>query len=442
MAAQLGRPLMPWQSHAAHLGLEMVEGPDGLLVPAFREVICTVMRQSGKSTLLFSLFAHRATMWHSLPQRCVYTAQDGSAARKKLIDDMGPMYTESQLFKRLVARVFKGVGNEGIDFKTGSTIRTIGSSEAAGHGMTSTGLAGIDESFADLDFRREQALQPSMATVADAQTWNVSTAGTERSVYLRKKIEDGRSAVAEGRTRGLAYIEYSIPDGEDCDDPETWWRYMPALGWTIQEDAVRHARETMPDGEWRRSFGNQWTVSEERVIPLGVWEKACSGSVAPEGRLRFGFDVNVDRSAAAIVVADEQGRCELIEFREGLGWCVDRLVELWRRWSGPVVLDAYGPAGSFADELVGRGVSVVRYSTREMAYACGSLFDRLADGRVKVLSHPVLDAAVAGARRRSTSDAWVWARKDGDSDVSPLVALTLAADVRSEAQVDLWVDFD
>lgn len=433
---------MPWQSHAAHLGLEMVEGPDGLLVPAFREVICTVMRQSGKSTLLFSLFAHRATMWPVLPQRCVYTAQDGSAARKKLIDDMGPMYTESQLFKRLVARVFKGVGNEGIDFRTGSTIRTIGSSEAAGHGMTSTGLAGIDESFADLDFRREQALQPSMATVADAQTWNVSTAGTERSVYLRKKIEDGRAAVAEGRTRGLAYIEYSIPDGEDCDDPEVWWRFMPALGWTIQEDAVRHARETMPDGEWRRSFGNQWTVSEERVIPLSVWERACSGSVAPEGKLRFGFDVNVDRSAAAVVVADEQGRCELVEFREGLGWCVDRLVELWRKWSGPVVLDAYGPAGSFADELVGRGVQVVRYSTREMAYACGSLFDRLADGRVKVLSHPVLDSAVAGARRRSTSDAWVWARKDGDSDVSPLVALTLAADVRSEAQVDLWVDFD
>jgi len=59
--------------------------------------------------------------------------------------------------------------------------------------MTSTGLAGIDESFADLDFRREQALQPSMATVADAQTWNVSTAGTERSVYLQKKISDGRS---------------------------------------------------------------------------------------------------------------------------------------------------------------------------------------------------------------------------------------------------------
>ena len=432
---------MPWQSHAAHLGLEMVENDAGLLVPAFREVICTVMRQSGKSTLLFSLFAHRATMWPQLPQRCVYTAQDGAAARKKLIDDMAPMYEGSILFKRLVGRVFKGVGNEGIDFRTGSTIRTVGSSEAAGHGMTSTGLAGIDESFADLDFRREQALQPSMATVADAQTWNVSTAGTERSVYLQKKISDGRSAVAERRTRGLAYIEYSIPDDADCDDPETWWSFMPALGWTISEDVVRHARETMPDGEWRRSFGNQWTVSDERVIPLAVWDKACSDSVSPQGKLRFGFDVNSERSAAAIVAADERGECELVEYRDGLGWCVDRLVELSRKWEAPIVLDSFGPAGSFADELVGRGVNVVRYSTREMAYACGQLFDRLADGRVKVFPHPVLDAAVAGARRRSTSDAWVWARKDGDTDVSALVALTLAADVKAAAAAEVWVDF-
>jgi hypothetical protein len=433
---------MPWQSHAAHLGLEMVETPEGLLIPAFREVICTVMRQSGKSTLLFSLFAHRSTMWQSLPQRSIYTAQDGSAARRKLIDDMAPMYQESKLFSKLVSRVYKGVGNESIDFKTGSTIRTIGSSEAAGHGMTSIGMAGIDESFADLDFRREQALQPSMATVADAQTWNVSTAGTERSVYLRKKIEDGRAAVAEGRTTGLAYIEYSIPDDADCDNPETWWEFMPALGWTISEEVVGHARLTMPDGEWRRSFGNQWTVTDERVIPVGVWGEVCSEDVAPSGRLVFALDVNPERSAAAVAVADSEGRGELVEFRSGVGWVVDRVVELCRKWEASVRLDAYSPAGSLADELVARGVRVDRYATREVSYACGSFFDRLMDRKVQVRRHAALDEAAAGARRRSTGDSWVWARKDAECDVSPLIALTLALDVRAAAEPELWVAFE
>jgi hypothetical protein len=158
--------------------------------------------------------------------------------------------------------------------------------------------------------------------------------------------------------------------------------------------------------------------------------------------LRFGFDVNSERSAASIVVADADGRCELIDFQEGLGWCVDRLVELARKWEAPIVLDSFGPAGSFADELVSRGVNVTRYSTREMAYACGQLFDRLADGRVKVRRHQVLDDAAAGARRRATGDAWVWARKDGDTDVSALVALTLAADVKAAQAAEVWVDFD
>jgi hypothetical protein len=36
----------------------------------------------------------------------------------------------------------------------------------------------------------------------------------------------------------------------------------------------------------------------------------------------------------------------------------------------------------------------------------------------------------------------VWARKDGDTDVSALVALTLAADVKAAQAAEVWVDFD
>jgi hypothetical protein len=52
-----------------------------------------------------------------------------------------------------------------------------------------------------------------------------------------------------------------------------------------------------------------------------------------------------------------------------------------------------------------------------------------------------LDEAAAGARRRATGDSWVWARKDAECDVSPLIALTLALDVKSAVEPELWVDF-
>jgi len=357
-----------------------------------------------------------------------------------LIDDQAPLLMESP-FRAAVSKIHKAQGNEAIVFRNGSRIDVLATTDSAGHGRT-LDLPILDEVFADADDRREQALLPAMATRRDAQLFVVSTMGTEGSSYLNRKVETGRAAVVEGANSGVAYFEWSADINVDIDDPKVWFSCMPALGHTISVETVKHARRTMSEGDFRRSMLNQKTVSDERVIPVSVWDGACSGSVVVEGRLRFGFDVNSERSAAAVVVADDQGRCELVEFREGLGWCVDRLVELWRRWEAPVVLDAFGPAGSFADELVARGVNVSRYGTREMAYACGSLFDRLADGRVKVRSSDVLDGAVAGARRRATGDAWVWARKDGDSDVCPLVALTLAADVKGVATVDLWVDFD
>jgi len=435
VAEQLGQPLMPWQRMVADVASE-IDDDTGL--PAFREVVVTVPRQSGKTTLVLAWELHRCLMW-GRPQRVAYTAQTGSDARRKLIDDQAPLLLDSA-FKAAVLKVHKAQGNEAIVFRNGSRIDVLATTDSAGHGRT-LDLPILDEVFADADDRREQALLPAMATRRDAQLFVVSTMGTEASSYLNRKVETGRAAVVEGANTGVAYFEWSADINVDIDDPRVWYSCMPALGHTISVETVRHARRTMSEGDFRRSMLNQKTVSDERVIPVSVWEQACSGSVVVEGKLRFGFDVNSERSAAAVVVADDQGRCELIEFREGLGWCVDRLVELWRKWESPVVLDAFGPAGSFADELVARGVNVVRYSTREMAYACGSLFDRLADGRVRVRSSDVLDGAVAGARRRATGDAWVWARKDGDSDVCPLVALTLAADVKGVATVDLWVDF-
>jgi hypothetical protein len=64
-------------------------------------------------------------------------------------------------------------------------------------------------------------------------------------------------------------------------------------------------------------------------------------------------------------------------------------------------------------------------SGREYAAACGGFYDAVVQGTVVHLDQPVLNAAVAGARKRILGDAWAWGRKGG-TDVSPLVAATLA----------------
>jgi hypothetical protein len=102
---QLGHTLMPWQQLVADTGLE-IDRDSGL--PAFREVVVTVPRQSGKTTLVLAWELQRALMWNSM-QRCAYTAQTGWDARRKLIDDQAPILMGSPL-KATVTRVFRGSG--------------------------------------------------------------------------------------------------------------------------------------------------------------------------------------------------------------------------------------------------------------------------------------------------------------------------------------------
>ena len=427
---------MPWQQLVADVASE-IDDTTGL--PAYREVVCTVPRQSGKTTMVLAYELHRALMW-GRAQRIAYTAQTGFDARRKLIDDQAPILLGSPL-AAAVEKVQKAQGNEAIVFRNGSRIDVLASSESAGHGRT-LDLPILDEVFADVDDRREQALLPAMSTRPDAQLLVISTMGTESSTYLNRKVETGRAAVIDGLDTGIAYFEWSADIDADIDSPATWASCMPALGHTITLKTVEHARRTMSEGDFRRSMLNQKTISDERVIPIQLWEQICDDDVAPEGKLVFAVDINPDRTDAAIAVADQDGRGELVDYRPGVGWVADRLVELAQKWKAPVRLDAYSPAGSIADELTSRRINVERYSTREVSYACGTFFDGLMERKIQVRRHQALDNAAAGARRRTTGDSWVWARNSGDTDVAPLVALTLALDQRTKtSEPELWVDF-
>ncbi len=78
--------------------------------------------------------------------------------------------------------------------------------------------------------RAEQSIKPAMATRANAQLWCLSTAGHERSLFWRSKVDQGRLAAEMGLTEGLAYFEWSAADDCDVTDPQEWWGFHPALG--------------------------------------------------------------------------------------------------------------------------------------------------------------------------------------------------------------------
>jgi len=425
IAAELGQSLMPWQQLVLDIAGE-IDPATGRL--AYREIVLTVPRQSGKTTLLLCLILLRALA--APRQQIRYTAQTGADARKKMRDDWTPALEQTRFASLFQQRQTNG--HEAWRFSNGSLFALVATTRRAGHGGT-LDLGVLDEAFAQPDWRIEQALKPAMITRPQPQLWVVSTAGTPAdSPYLAEKVQMGREVVDAGLQHSVAYFEWSPSDDADPADPETWRSCMPALGRTISENAVAADFESMDISEFRRAYLNQWTaIDVAPVIALSEWNALTDPMSSLVDPVCFAFDVTPDRSAASIAVAGSRSdglrHVELVAHRPGTDWVVDALVQL-RASHKPsaIVADPASPAGSLLAELASRKVEVTTVSASDHAAACGLLFDAVAARSLRHRGSPEILAALDGARKRPLGDAWAWSRKNSNVDISPLVASTLA----------------
>jgi phage terminase large subunit-like protein len=433
---------MPWQQYVADVALE-INPETGRLV--YREVGLTVPRQSGKTTLVLALCVQRA-LGFGKAQRIVYAAQTRNDARKKWEDDH-VVALEMSDFNPLF-RVRKTNGNEAILWRNRSQHGITSNTEKAGHGPT-LDLAFVDEAFAQIDDRLEQAFKPSMITRPQPQLWVVSTAGTPQSVYLRAKVDAGRLRTQEDVTERAAYFEWSAPEDADPEDRAVWRACMPALGHTITEEAIAADFETMKLIEFQRAYLNQWCDRNvhEPIIDPAVWSGLADPKSTALDPVTFAIDATPERSAASIATAGrrEDGRFhgEVVDHRPGTGWLLNRILELEQRWHPCAwVLDPAGPAGSLIPSLQEQGIEPVLISAREMAQACGAIYDDCVNDNIRHLDQAMLNAAIAGAKKRPLGDSWAWHRKDSAVDISPLVAVTLArhgiATHQPEEAVEPW----
>jgi hypothetical protein len=435
----MGRPLMPWQQQVADVALEV--DADGRFV--YQLVLITVPRQSGKTTLFGAALEQRAMM---VPRaRCWFTQQSGKDAVDWFLNEHEPLLAPFDG----VYKLRRAQGTEWIRWAhTAGLVRPFPPTAEALHSKTSD-LVVVDEAWA-FDFVRgqqlDQAIVPTQATKPNAQVWKVSTAGDATSTWWLGTVEAGRAAVAAGRTSGIAYFDWSCPDGLDPTAESSWPVYHPAYGRTIEAASMYKALDLLGPDEFARAYGNRWVATTARVIPLGAWRAAADPELPmPEvGRLAFGFDVAVDRSDAAVVAAwrDELGvaQLEVADHRDGVGWLDGRMPELVTRWRPRAVgHDAAGPALDVADRLTRNGVDLADgLKAREYAAACAGLLEALtADPpAIRIRPHPALDAAAASAARRALGDAWAWARRQSTVSISTLTAATVALWTWDHAPVD------
>jgi phage terminase large subunit-like protein len=265
VARQLGFRPMPWQRLVLSVALERAGHR-----PAYRDVLVSVPRQSGKTSLCLALLVWRML---EVPNTTVaYAAQSRLAARDKLLSDFWPIIQRSELAGRF--SLYRAFGAESMTADNGSRLVLLSSGETSGHGAT-LDLAVIDEAWKHQDATVEQAVRPTMLTRSQAQLWICSTAGTAKSVWWRGKLDAAREAAAQGVTDGVALLEWAAPLDADPTAEATWWAAMPALGRTVDPAVVRADLLAMGVKEFRRACLNLWPDESETgwaVISHDDWE--------------------------------------------------------------------------------------------------------------------------------------------------------------------------
>jgi hypothetical protein len=424
-----GRGLLPWQSSVAAVAGELA--PDGRM--AYPVVVVVVPRRAGKTMLTFATALQRLTA----PGRLAwYTAHAREVAAKIFRDEWCPLVDQSPWWTART-RTRSSQGSEGLTYRpSGSKLQLFAPTATALH-STNADLVIVDEAWAFGDQAGadlEAGIRPAQLTRPQRQTWIVSAGGTVESSWLDGWMTHGRDAAAAGRTDGVAYFEWSAPDGADPDDERTWWAAHPALGLTVPIAAIREDHDSMEPAAFARSILNVWprpSATPASGIDPARWAAAADRDRAPTSRLCFAFDVAPDASAATLAVAGDagDGRCalEIIRSENGTSWLLEAVATVRAAHRGaPIVADELVCAAVVADAARKR-LRITPTAAGQLTRACGALVDAVTAGTVCHRGQGVLDAALAAAHRRPVGDGWAWSRRASGVDISPLVAVTLAA---------------
>ena len=172
------------------------------------------------------------------------------------------------------------------------------------------------------------------------------------------------------------------------------------------------------------------------MITAEDWAATEDATSSPADDVKFAFDMSPDRHVSIAVSAESSNggvHLELVERRQGTKGLARRLKQLQDDHGGVVAISVGSPAWSLEGELVDEGVELLEVSTAEHAQACERFRGGVLDREVRHRNSPDVEDALAGATKRMAGDAWLWSRKNSGTDISPLVAFTLAHHAHHQA---------
>jgi hypothetical protein len=415
--------LDPWQENV--LQAAMGVRSDGQW--ATPTVGISVPRQNGKGALIEArelagllLFGEKTIIHSAHEQKTARVGFERVLSYFENYDDL----------RKKVRSTMSAIGREHIKLKSGAELHFPARSKGAIRGFSIDCLI-LDEGQI-LGDPAWDAIKPTISARPNVQTWVLGTPPTpldDGAVFTRM-----RARGHEGKDHRLCWCEWSAAPGASLDDRAAWAQANPALGIRITEEAVADERNELSDPGFARERLGIWSSESVLVvIPLDDWEalKVPADEVPDGAPNAFGLDMSHDRLASVSVcvkgeTADHVELAALDRVNDTLGiveWLVERAGK-----KIPVFVDGQSPAASMVPALKAAKVHVEVTTASDMAKACGSFYDAVAESRLTHFDQDPLNLALSGARKRAigTAGGWGWDRKNQSVNLAPLVSATLA----------------
>jgi hypothetical protein len=321
-------------------------------------------------------------------------------------------------------------GNESIKLDSGARILFKARAKASGRGPRPQKIV-FDEALV-LGAGQVGSMAPSISAQKNPQVLFASSAPMADSSVLHRLR--ARAANPEPGER-LFYAAWNNPTGISVSDQDALYRVNPSLGYgRLTEESLLANRRLMSDEEFlREHLGVPEAPADDTQSVIPNWSELKDLGSRIVTHRHLALDVSPDRRWASIGAAgrDDNGRLFVEAYTEpGTSWVIDGehgALAAWKSTKCPVRVERTGPAGSFIEPLRERGVEVVEVSHAEVGHAVGQVLDACANDSLRHWDGLNLGSAVAGAVLRDSGDTWVWSRKHSKVDISPLVAVTIAA---------------
>lgn len=422
--ARLGWSFDGWQDGAGRLILS--KRSDGEY--AADTIVISIPRQVGKTYLIACIIFALCLLEPGL--KVIWTAhrKSTSAETFRSFDAMA----QRPKVAPHVRQVLRGKGDESVWFHNKSSIEFGARESGFGRGRTDVDVLVFDEG----QILPESTLEDMGATQNVAKNPLTFVMGTPpRPKDAGEFFRLMRAEALDGESEGTLYIEFSADDDADPLDRDQWRQANPSFPRRTSERAMLRLRKKLKsDDSWRREALGIWDKAADVVIPSSWWETLeAEGPSDDTPPAAMAIDASHDGAlvAAGCWRIDDGSHVELLASGE---WSDDNVASAWiseragRRI--PVVIDSASPAARLVPSLKAAGVSVVSGTAQGMSKACGGFYSATVSSLL-TWGGPqgyLIGKSLAGAQKRKIGDAggWGWDRRDPETNISPLVAVTLA----------------